>query len=157
MRCALLYKGPPRSYNAHSRSRFQDRLRKDSKRLVFPPEPMRSPSLYSKVFYFHRGKRDIDADNISKPVLDALRGVAFIDDAQVCWRLSAKVDVSRPYTVRQNDIAAEAYAELIESLGDETAMDLLYVEVSHLQVQDVSLGREPEWNVTPRSPDTSMN
>jgi len=111
---------------------------------------MRSGPLYSKVFYFHRGKRDIDADNISKPVLDALRGVAFVDDAQVSWRLAAKIDVSRPYTVRQNDAAWEAYAELLESLGDGTVMDVLYIEVWDLPVRDVSLGREPGWNVTPR-------
>jgi len=42
--------------------------------------------LYGKVYYFHRTKNQIDADNLSKPVWDALEGEAYNDDYQIRFR-----------------------------------------------------------------------
>jgi Holliday junction resolvase RusA-like endonuclease len=42
--------------------------------------------LYGIVYYFHKAKTQLDADNLSKPVWDALRGAAFTDDFQIRFR-----------------------------------------------------------------------
>jgi hypothetical protein len=45
-------------------------------------------SLYGFVYYFHRHKTQLDADNVSKPVWDALKNAAYQDDKIICFRSS---------------------------------------------------------------------
>lgn len=53
-----------------------------------------APPLYGIVYYFHARKTQIDADNLSKPVWDALEGLAFADDSVVKLRHAGIVDLS---------------------------------------------------------------
>jgi hypothetical protein len=101
--------------------------------------PLAGGRLYSKVYYFHRGKRGIDADNLSKPVLDALSGIVYQDDSQVMLRIVAKIalDVDA-YELIQSGIAPARYRRLIELIAEEP--DILYVEVGELTMFRLSLG-----------------
>ncbi len=62
----------------------------------------RSGSLYGVVYYFYRKETGIDADNISKPIWDCLRGITYDDDSQVAFRVAAKTLVrDSSLTVRE--------------------------------------------------------
>ncbi|NQU05024.1 MAG: RusA family crossover junction endodeoxyribonuclease [Calditrichaeota bacterium] len=50
--------------------------------------------LYGVVYYFHRNRTDLDADNISKPVWDCLQSILFSNDLQVKLRMAGVVDIS---------------------------------------------------------------
>ncbi|MBN1874327.1 MAG: hypothetical protein JXA33_08850 [Anaerolineae bacterium] len=49
--------------------------------------------LYGLVYYFQRVGTGLDADNLSKPVWDALRSVAYFDDKQIKFRISGIFDL----------------------------------------------------------------
>lgn len=100
---------------------------------------MTSTRLYSKVYYFHRKKRPVDTDNLSKPILDALQGIAYRDDSQVVLRTAAKIELEvDTYELVQDGIAPDCYAELIERITSEA--DILYIEVGELTSFHLSLG-----------------
>lgn len=49
--------------------------------------------------YFHTERRRVDMDNISKCVLDAMSGVAYIDDQQVLHQYSRAYDLTVPFKI----------------------------------------------------------
>lgn len=46
-------------------------------------QPAATDEVSATIIYFYEGDADIDVDNIAKPILDALSGIAYIDDSQV--------------------------------------------------------------------------
>ena len=101
--------------------------------------PLTSARLYSKVYYFHRDKRTVDTDNLSKPILDALQGIAYRDDSQVVLRTAAKIDLKvDTYELIQERIASNQYEKLIGLIA--SAPDVLYIEVGELASFRLSLG-----------------
>lgn len=125
------------SQNARGKSKYQDALAEDARKVVV--SPLTSTRLYSKVFYFYRGKADGDADNKSKPILDALRGVVYKDDCQVVLRIVAQIALDVDvYEVVQKGIDPGLYQKLIDLIAQET--NVLYIEVGELDKFPLSLG-----------------
>ena len=80
-------KGRPRVYNGHAMTpkrtvRAEERLFAEF-RLKYPQaKPYQCPVRLEAEFWMsHRGRPDLD--NLLKPVLDSLNGVAYVDDARV--------------------------------------------------------------------------
>ena len=98
--------------------------------------------LYCKVFYFHMGSRTVDADNLSKPVLDALKGCVYGGDSQVVLRVAAKVDLAHDtYTIAPGLDGLPHYEALQLMISDPAQeKDILYVEVGELPRFDLHLG-----------------
>jgi Holliday junction resolvase RusA-like endonuclease len=65
---------------------------------VFPKTP---PRQEVEVFldYFHALRRRVDVDNITKCVLDALNGIAYVDDQQVLHQYSRAYNLAEPLFV----------------------------------------------------------
>jgi hypothetical protein len=124
------------SSNARGRTKYQAALAEEAQDIS--SVPMLGQRLYSKVYYFHHGKSGIDADNLSKPILDALNGIVYRDDSQVVLRTAAKIalDVDT-YELIQRGIAPDLYQRLIELITRE--MDVLYIEVGELDKFTLSL------------------
>ena len=52
-----------------------------------------------KIQFFHDHSRQRDTDNISKPVCDALQGIAYDNDSQIIKRVAERKDIRGPYSI----------------------------------------------------------
>ena len=138
-RAILLFQREPRSVNARSRPKYQAELALQAQRTV--AAPLRDARLYGKIYYLHRGRTAIDADNLSKPILDALREVVFLDDAQVVLRTAAIVslDAGGIQLAPGSDVL-EAIPDFIDLVA--TQAHLIYVEVGQLGEITLGLGAD---------------
>ena len=127
----------PRSHNAKYVQKYQQRVWQSvGENLSLEDLPYRRGSkLYSRIYYLHRGVRDIDADNMSKPILDAISGTTnpsasppvVEDDQSIVWRLAAKINVLEDDFELPGDPVK--LAELVE---DDTVRDIVIVEVDYI-------------------------
>ena len=111
------------------------------RRCVFPG----TDPLYARIAYFYTYPRDEgDTDNIAKPLLDALCGVAYPDDGMIKRCLVdaiffgdvADLNLSLVY-------APQRPAEDLLGVLTGRHSDVLYVEVGPLTAQRLELGRQP--------------
>jgi len=78
----LLVKGQPRSHQAHgSSTRYVERIQEEARSQIQGP-PLSSERLDIEIIYSTRGVRP-DVDNVSKLILDALKGIIYHDDSQI--------------------------------------------------------------------------
>ena len=136
----LLIAREPRSQNANNKGKYQADLADQARSLV--KSPLLDSRLYSKVWYFYREANAIDADNLSKPILDALQGIAYQNDKQVVLRIAAKVatDVDT-YDLTPHPAAVKEYARFLQLLSIEP--HLLYIEIGELTNFRVTVGGAP--------------
>lgn len=87
-----------------------------------------SDDLYGVVYYFHKKNTGTDADNISKPLWDILKGIFFTDDHQIKLRIAGSIDISAGdfSIIDFSNLRGEITAELIEAF--ETKDHVVYVE-----------------------------
>lgn len=126
----LILKRRPYSYNKSSeikKSGFRESVKKGYPNLA----PM-DGDLYGKVYWFcnvspsDQGKQS-DADNISKPIWDCLKGLAFHDDQQVKLRIAGRID--GPEGIERLDftnLGIRYQMELISAILSEN--HVLYIE-----------------------------
>lgn len=104
-----------------------------------------SGRFFVRVLWFHRVsllQDDPDTDNISKPIVDALRGIVFTDDSMVVKRLAQRVDLTGglgSITLKDKGAPPGAIDDLLGLLGGPDP-HILYVEVGSLDAEDVALG-----------------
>ncbi len=127
----------PLAYKARGKAKYQAALANEARNVALAP--LLATRLYSKAYYWHRGKATIDADNLSKPILDALKGIVYEDDAQVVLRATARVALeSDSYELVQHGIDPERYQRLITLIAEEP--QVLYIEVGELTSFRLNLG-----------------
>lgn len=87
----------------------------------------KSDLLYARVYYFHQEREVADADNISKPIIDALKGHLYPDDKQVIFRSAACLDMQRDFEIDYTNVPADLVADISASIlcGDS----VIYIEV----------------------------
>ncbi|WP_338876519.1 RusA family crossover junction endodeoxyribonuclease [Spirosoma sp. SC4-14] len=104
--------------------------------------PQHSPlstDLYGLVYHFFRRDIGIDADNLSKPVWDTLKGLLFDDDSQVKMRIAGSFDLL------VNDLAVLDFSGLpggiINTLLEvlETEEHVLYAECGNFTTDTIRL------------------
>lgn len=97
---------------------------------------------YAVVYYFHRVPSQQDADNISKPVLDALVGLAYVDDRLVKFRQAAMFDLrSDPLgELEMSNMPGDVFSKFLEMLDNEE--HILYVELGRLSFKQIRFGYE---------------
>jgi len=131
--------------NNKRRALYQERLRNKAQELMKNSSKSwiddANKQLYSRTYYFHRRRSDTDADNLSKPVLDALIGAVFRDDKQVIWRVAAKIDLNEHFSISRN-LPAEWFRQLLLSIDDENIEDIVFIEVGDYSEIDLRFGRE---------------
>ncbi len=93
-------------------------------------------NLYGVVYYFHRIAQRTqypDADNLSKPIWDCLKGTIYEDDQQVKFRIVSCFDLDREDIKLLNfkKLPIDFLDELIEAL--ENNDHILYIECGDLQ------------------------
>ena len=124
--------GPPVSQQARNRARVRawtGRVRSAAEQ-GWEGAPLAGEVAVAITYYFAEGV-NVDVDNIPKPILDALKGVAYGDDRQVFDLLCRK---------RERRIAllnAPNYSALVESSLDR------FEEFVHIIVSDAATGGVP--------------
>ena len=101
---SFIVKRKPLSHQSHgskTRKNYQLELAAIFDNIGFNDVPM-TGSLYARIYYFHAGRNEHDADNISKPIVDALKGHAYHDDDIVVHRTAAIVDMRK---IRTEDLS----------------------------------------------------
>jgi Holliday junction resolvase RusA-like endonuclease len=104
-----------------------------------------SGRFFVRVIWFHKVsllQDDPDTDNISKPIVDALRGVVYADDHMVVKRLAQRVDMTGglgSITLKDKGAPPGAIDELLRLFGGPEP-HVVYVEVGLLGAEDVALG-----------------
>lgn len=111
--------GTPKSLQAKGRSKQVWRAK------VAAAWPLGHPAyvgdVSARLVFFFDSSTDLDVDNIVKPILDALTGLAYADDSQVMNVLAQKRDLN---SVALRDAPPEILAALIR--GE----DFVYVSIS---------------------------
>jgi Holliday junction resolvase RusA-like endonuclease len=102
-----------------------------------------SKPLYARIIWFElrREREDVDADNIPKRILDALKGLVFEDDDAIvrCLAIKTLADASSEFEMNAVQIpSGRVLATLQEMLGTEP--NVLYVEIGPVTDPTVIFG-----------------
>ena len=128
----------PLSYNAfrsaERKANYATRLRNSSRDFGGLP-PGTSPPYYGLVYHFHWREDRTDVDNVSKPVWDALRGLAYEDDAVVRLRIAGKLQIAGGMLgdLDLTRAPAAAVRRLTGLTGKQKHEHVLYVELGTLR------------------------
>ena len=129
----------PRSINAKASETFKSFIREAYEK--YCGDPPDESVLYSRIYYFKNVPHQLDADNLSKPIVDALQGYAFSDDAHVELRQSGVIDLRRD-DISGFDISGMPEAvvdDFVQSIGSED--HLIYVEIGPLSKEMFKFGQ----------------
>lgn len=129
---SFIFKRQPKSYNSGFKSEtaktnYLNELQNSIKQFNTVTAPF-TDDLYGVVYYFHKKNTGTDADNISKPLWDILKGIFFTDDHQIKLRIAGSIDISAGdfSIIDFSNLRGEITAELIEAF--ETKDHVVYVE-----------------------------
>lgn len=104
---------------------------------IFPE----NDELYARVYYFTSDGVNVDCDNISKPIWDAVNKLAYIDDRKIVMRTAAVIDVNtHPISfINASSIDSAVAADLMQSLIT-TDVKCLYIECGKMKESMIKLG-----------------
>ncbi len=110
--------------------------------MKYPQIPIED-NIYSKIIYIHQKKIDIDVDNMSKPFVDAFKGIIYKDDNiinhRVCSRIWLKDFQSYEIDIfKLPDEIAEKFSNLIE----EGAEHIVYYEIGEFSQSMIKIGAD---------------
>ena len=114
----------PLSYNSKKKDVYQKKIRSAFLR-KFKGNVPKFPTgieLYAKAFFFTSDGVNVDTDNISKPIWDALNGLLYDDDCNIVLRMASVMAV-----------------ELMKGLTDKN-VKCLYLECSQFYDTMVKIG-----------------
>ena len=101
-------------------------------------------ALHGKAIYIHKAKDSKDADNISKPLWDALNMYLYDDDNQIIHRQVVKAYLGDPdiYNLHEFDlthVGSTEFTELVYFILDSTNTDdrLIYIDISDYESKNV--------------------
>lgn len=92
-RIQMVYREKPASYNQRNKAQYQKQIASTYQRQYNGKLP--DVDLYASVIYLYREDKRLDADNISKPLWDALNTVAYTDDRQIKARTAVAIDLNK--------------------------------------------------------------
>lgn len=139
-RLVLILARKPVSFNSGGKEKYKQAIAEEA-RVRWTTDSLVG-DLYARVLWFYRERaigRDGDADNISKPILDALKGIAFHDDRQVVKRLVQKVYTGDAFQLVEARASGSMLRDLTRLLG-EPHPHIIYIEVGRFLSRDVVLG-----------------
>ena len=106
----IIVKGMPKSIQANSLSAWKTKVATVAK-LVFVA-PLTGNSILVRITIYYDKLPSFDTDNISKPIVDALEGIAYNNDKQVAERRARRKSLNGSYRIRGvNPGLAAAIAE----------------------------------------------
>lgn len=131
MKFEFVVDGPPVSPQARRKERRKEWAERvqDAVRQYWPAGELPvTEQVMLTITYFHRGN-SLDVDNIPKPILDAMKGLVYVDDNQVTDLMCRKRNLNDDLrVVNPSDVLAE---------GLDRGNEFLYVVVEDAPGQEV--------------------
>jgi Holliday junction resolvase RusA-like endonuclease len=93
MHAFLFTEHQPYTIESHHKNQYEGEI-KTAFRNYWPTLAPINGNFYGVVYYFHKKKNNIDADNICKPVFDALKNELYVDDDLIKLVRSATFDLA---------------------------------------------------------------
>lgn len=131
----------PCSVRAKTTEHFKKVIRNAFKS-YYPYTELLSNDLYGVVYYFHKKHNQLDADNLSKPIWDALEGILYEDDSIIKYRIAGIFDLRSSgleildITLMPEQVAGDFLARLDDS------DHILYIEIGNLDYSLFKFGCE---------------
>ena len=136
----------PLSYNSRDKekkSEYREQIRSAFQRKykgrvpIFPA----NEELYARVYFFTSSGVNVDCDNISKPIWDAVNALVYVDDRKIVMRTAAVIDVNiHPFSIIDtSSIESEVAADLMQGLI-ETEVKCLYIECNKFKESMIKIG-----------------
>ena len=148
---SFVIKTKPKSYNSWGSASVEKKnkykhLIEESFKEAYPAHVLVEVDLYGLVYHFFQKDIGIDADNLSKPIWDCLRGTIFDDDKRVKMRIAGSFKlVGGDLTIfNSSGLPGEVVTSLIESI--ETEEHVLYVECGKFTADMIQLNLELDGN-----------
>jgi len=96
----IIVKGRPVSVNSSSRNkaRWKAAVAAEAKKVC--ATPLGNNNLSITITFFYNNPPDFDTDNISKPICDALKGIAYSDDSQLMERHARRRDLNGSFHIK---------------------------------------------------------
>ncbi len=128
---AFLCNFRPRSVNAVYKTSYYNELKTSFQRYHGVAAPL-TENLYGFVYYFYRANAQLDADNLSKPIWDALRDIAYADDRLIRFRSAGTFDLQNEGidVLDISDIPDYLIDDFLRMIDTES--HILYVEFGRL-------------------------
>ena len=135
----------PRSIQTKNRrhlERYRENIRSAFREHYVDAELL-SVSLYGIVYYFHRSPTTLDADNISKPIWDALEAVAYSNDNMVKLRTAGFFDLGLETidVLELSEIPDSVFDDFLKMI-DNKEEHILYIEIGKMNYELFRFGCE---------------
>ncbi|QEH34937.1 Endodeoxyribonuclease RusA [Aquisphaera giovannonii] len=119
--------GPPVSNQTKDKANlraWRDAIRSEAARCWAGKAPLKG-RLKCTILNFHEGEyASLDDDNMVKPIRDAMNGLIYEDDSQICYSETIHISIDAPIRIRRaSPILLAAYSK-----GDE----FLYIRIDDL-------------------------
>ena len=121
----------PLTIKAKGHLRYEEEILRAFKK-YWPAVTLKKTHLYGIVYYFHKQRNNIDADNLCKPIFDALKKELYSDDGLV------KLVRSGTFDLRVNRIDILDLSKMPDNVADDFLIsldnsdDILYIEIGDL-------------------------
>lgn len=133
----------PKSYNSRKKDAYQNQIQSAVKRKYRGKVPCftADSELYARVYYFTSKGVTVDADNISKPVWDALNGLLYVDDKNIVMRTAAVIDIKKhPISkIDTKDMDSSVVVDLIQNLTEDE-VQCMYIECGKFSESMIKFG-----------------
>ncbi len=133
----------PLSYNSRNKVSYQNQIRSAFQRKYKGVVPTfhANEELYARVYFFTSDGVNVDCDNISKPIWDAVNNLVYVDDRKIVMRTAAVIDVNiHSFSIIDtSSIDSVVAADLMQGLT-ETNVKCLYIECSKFKESMIKIG-----------------
>jgi crossover junction endodeoxyribonuclease RusA len=116
--------GYPQSFRKKRKERYTEKIREAARAVV--PFPTPSTRIDIEIYYHTKNGIRADVDNVIKPILDALIGIAYMDDSQVRSVKAVALPYNESYSISENEWISEKVMEKLFSDDPEYFMINIY-------------------------------
>lgn len=144
----FIHIGKPNSYNSNTgnkKIRYKADI-ENSLRQYHPSCTIQNGEVYASIFYFFNKDKNLDTDNISKPIIDSLCGVLFNDDKQVKIRTAGSFNLSVGdfNLIDFSGLDGQLVADLVDAFFNED--HIIYIECGTFNHSMFNFNIENRWN-----------
>lgn len=133
----------PLSYNSKNKAAYQNQICSAFLRKYKGAVPMFAPNeeLYARVYFFTSDGVNVDSDNISKPIWDAVNNMVYEDDRKIVMRTAAVIDVNNhpTYRIDTSCMDGAVAADLMQGLS-AADVKCLYIECGKFEDSMIKIG-----------------
>lgn len=143
---SFVYSGKPESYNADAKKKkiYQRKIANTFKRQY--SGMIANGDLYALIYYFYKEDKQLDTDNLSKPVWDALNTHAYTDDNQIKIRSTISIDLRKHdlSEFNQDMLSNDDLYDLMDSIYDND--HTVYILVGKIEDYNNIFSIHTLWN-----------